>query len=226
MLHSSIQVKTRTLEAKMYYKNTHVLTYTINYPWFMSARFCDAIVKMNQYYAAKAHAFMLYCRQELFKSAAEQYDYSIQNDFPVRVYEAVEDYTITYKQDCTVSLYFDRYVYSGGAHGNTVRHSDTWDLQTGYRIMLWQLFPRSINCRTYVTRAIIHQISEQMESGNYDYFDDYQKNVAEYFNPDSYYVSKSGVVVYFQQYEIAPYAAGIPEFLLPYSRVVRRPTCR
>ncbi|MDD5018046.1 MAG: DUF3298 and DUF4163 domain-containing protein [Eubacteriales bacterium] len=225
MMHSDVQVKTRTLEAEMYHKNTLVLKYAIQYPWFMSAGFCAAIVRMNQYYAAKAQAFLKYCKQDLFNAAVEQYEYAAQNGFPTRVFEADENYTVTYKQDCAVSLYFDRYVYSGGAHGSTVRHSDTWDLDTGCRIMLWQLFPRSINSRTYVIRAVNNDIAEQIKSGNHDYFEDFEANVREYFDTDSFYLTTTGVAVYFQQYELAPYAAGIPEFCLPYSRFVMRPQC-
>ncbi|MFA7078597.1 MAG: RsiV family protein [Syntrophomonas sp.] len=33
----------------------------------------------------------------------------------------------------------------------------------------------------------------------------------------SYYIQNGVLVVYFSQYEIAPYAAGIPEFKIPLS---------
>ena len=47
------------------------------------------------------------------------------------------------------------------------------------------------------------------------YFDDYAKLIQNTFNPDSFYLFPGGVVIYFQQYDIAPYATGLPEFVLP-----------
>jgi len=57
------------------------------------------------------------------------------------------------------------------------------------------------------------------------YFDDYEKNVANYFNPKSFYLVPDGIVIYFQQYEIAPYASGIPQFTIPYSAYILKPGC-
>ena len=120
------------------------------------------------------------------------------------------NYTITYNQDCTLSLYYDRYEFLGGAHGNTLRCSDTWHIPTGCRIMLWQLFPRSVNSRAYVIRRVNQQIAAQIQAGDNDYFDDYTANVAKHFDPDSFYAAPHGLVVYFQQYEIAPLLCWYP----------------
>ena len=55
----------------------------------------------------------------------------------------------------------------------------------------------------------------------------YEKNVEQYFNPEHFYLKPAGLVVYFQQYEIAPYSSGIPEFTIPYlEEYVLRPQCQ
>ncbi|MGI5848942.1 MAG: DUF3298 and DUF4163 domain-containing protein [Christensenellales bacterium] len=221
-----VQVQNRILKADMYYKNSLVLQYKIQHPWFESIPFFQSVIRMNQYYTAKSADYQQYCRQELYLSAAEQYDYSVKNNFPVRVFEAVQNYTITYNQDCAVSLYFDKYQYTGGAHGSTIRYSDTWNLKSGVRIMLKQLFSSAIPYRTYIINAINHQIAAQISQGDNIYFDDYEKSVVNYFNPDSYYLTEEGIVIYFQQYEIAPYASGLPEFKIPYLiGAVTQPYC-
>lgn len=216
-----LTVKTRTLSADMYYKNTLVLKYKINYPWFEPAE--SAVVKINQHYAAKAIAYQQYCEMSLFKSAAEEYDYSRKNGYPVRMFEAVVVFNVTYNIDCTLSLYFDRYEFTGGAHGMTLRYSDTWDIRDARRIGLEEIFP---GYKTQVEGIIAGDIAAQIEAGSGAYFEDYQKNVAEYFNPENFYLSAEGLVVYFQLYDIAPYASGIPEFTIPYSQAVIKPSCR
>ena len=152
---------------------------------------------------------------------------SVSNNFPVRPFEALVTYKMTYNQDCTASLYFDQYLYTGGAHGNTVRYSDTWDLQNGKGIDIGEMFNSSINYKAYIIMTINNQIAEQMKNGENKYFDDYKKNVAQYLNLNSFYLAKKGIVIYFQQYEIAPYSSGIPEFTIPYlEEYVLRPQCK
>ena len=37
------------------------------------------------------------------------------------------------------------------------------------------------------------------------------------FNENNFYFNDNGIVIYFQSYEIAPYASGSPEFNISYS---------
>ncbi len=65
----------------------------------------------------------MYAEKDLFNMAKEQYDINFSNGFPIMVYELILDYTITYNKDAILSLYFDEYIFSGGAHGSTIRTS-------------------------------------------------------------------------------------------------------
>jgi hypothetical protein len=40
---------------------------------------------------------------------------------------------------CIISLWFDRYEFTGGAHGNTVRTAQTWNLQSCVTLKLSEL---------------------------------------------------------------------------------------
>ena len=51
------------------------------------------------------------------------------------------------------------------------------------------------------------------------YFDDYQDLIKKNFNPQSFYLTPNGLVIYYQQYEVGPYAAGIIEFTIPYEQI-------
>ncbi|RPF49105.1 uncharacterized protein DUF3298 [Hydrogenoanaerobacterium saccharovorans] len=226
MFYDSVLIKSITIQRKMYYKENLLLSYKIEYPQFVSAKFQSAVIRMNVHYKRKALEFQKYCENKLFKMAVEQYEYSVENGFPVRAFEAILNYTVTYNHDCTVSMYFQQYEYTGGAHGNTIQYSDTWNLQDARRMKLWQFFSRSVNYRHYILTQINLQIAKQIANGENIYFDNYEQNVANYFNQESFYLTPKGVVVYFQQYEIAPYASGIPEFTIPYLKgVVLRPRC-
>ena len=45
------------------------------------------------------------------------------------IYELYRETNITYKDDKLISMYFDDYTFTGGAHGTTVRSLQTWDLE-------------------------------------------------------------------------------------------------
>lgn len=227
MINYKILVKNVVIEKYMFYKKQLVLSYKIQYPQFSSVRFQKAVPVLNQYYKEKAKIFQQYCVEKLYPMAIEEFENSVSNNFPVRPYEALVTYKLTFNQDCAASLYFDQYLYTGGAHGNTIRYSDTWDLQKAHSMNIDELFQTSINYKSYIILSINNQIAEQIKNGENKYFDDYKKNVAKYINFCSFYLTPQGIVIYFQQYEIAPYASGIPEFTIPFTEeYVVKPDCQ
>ena len=217
-----LEYRTLQMSEDLYYRDTLLLRYDIKYPQFYSETFPVGCI--NQRYAAKATAYAQHCRHTLFSQAKEQYEEGQQIDAPVRVFEAVQAYTITLNQDCTLSLYFDRYEYTGGAHGNTIRISDTWDTAACVRIRLSGLCSLPARCREYIIDEVNRQIEAQITQGEY-YFDDYRKSVSMYFSPQSFYLVPEGMKVYYQLYELVPYSSGIPEFLIPYSAMIQKPGC-
>lgn len=43
---------------------------------------------------------------------------AVENGYPVMVYEVIAEFTVTYNQNCALSLYTDQYIFTGGAHGS------------------------------------------------------------------------------------------------------------
>jgi len=226
MIFGPIIVNEQVMEETMYHKGEPVLKYTIRYPEFSSAVFSIAANEMSRYYRTRAALQRQRYRQILYPQAVRDFGYAISHDYPFRQYEAVAAYTLTYNQNCTVSLYADNYQFTGGAHGNTIRVSDTWDLKSARRLPLSFFFAAPIPFPGFVLQSVNEQIAAQLAEGTGMYFDGYEKNVSQNFNPNSFYLNDAGVVVYFQQYQIAPYASGIPEFTLAWSQDVKPPRCQ
>lgn len=218
-LYSEKNVLKRELE----YEGKILLTYRIAYPVFQGTMYQMALAVVNKYYEQKALAYQAYLENELFAQAVEQYKASLENNYPMPVYEAIVEYKQTYANACILSLYFDKYEYTGGAHGNTVRCSQTWNLQRCGRINLEELF----GCDLHYKEYIFQQVKSQIKKNPDIYFENYETLLVDTFNPESFYCTPHGIVVYYQQYDIAPYASGIREFLIPYSDCVRDPavTC-
>lgn len=204
----------------MQYNGETVLIYRIQYPEFISADYKSAANAINKYYKARAIKYQQFIETDLYKMAVEQYLDDIKNGYPVRIFTADESYQITYNKACIISLYFDRYQFTGGAHGITERSSQTWNLQTRMMIKLSELFTCLFDYRSYIKDQIIEQIKQNPDP----YFDNYEELVEQYFNVQHFYCTEQGVVIYFQLYEIAPYASGIREFLLPYDNCIKDPS--
>lgn len=203
------------LENQLYYNDTVILKYKIEYPQLTKTRYRYGMRRFNEYNYNKAIELQEYCETELFKEAKELYDYNQENDYPVMVYEIILDYEVTYQSHSVVSLYTDEYMFLGGAHGNTKREAQNWNLQTGREIILKELFPNNPYYIIDILKEINQQIASQIENGENYYFENYCQLVQENFRLENFYRVPEGVVVFFNQYEIAPYSSGIPTFKIP-----------
>jgi hypothetical protein len=209
-------VEERCLHQTMYYKNSNIMQYTIKYPYFWSNTYQTLAIKLNALYRTKAVMYERSNIRNMYQMAMVEYENSVANHYPIRQFEAYVNYTVSYNQNCFLSLYFDQYEYTGGAHGLTVRSSDTWNLQKSKRMELSDFFPMGKDYREYLLQRIINSIHTEFSAGNSMYFEDYEQRVRESFQPNHFYLTEEGIAIYFQQYEIAPYASGIPTFIIPY----------
>lgn len=213
-----VSVSKMLIREKLKYNGETLLTYQIEYPNFRSNWYPLCLLKVNKFYQEKALAFQKYCKTELFRMAIIQYHESIKNNYPIRAFDAVLSYEVKYLHSCIISIYFDQYEYTGGAHGNTIRESQTWNLQNCDLIKLRQLI-RLPEYRAYI---FLH-VESQIKMNSDLYFENYRKLIDNAFKEDSFFCIPEGIVVYFQQYDIAPYSSGIREFLLPYTNGVINP---
>ncbi len=217
---STITVKTKVLQEELKADGVTVLTYQIEYPVFQGTQYQLSLMVINNYYKTRALEYQSYVRKELFPQAVEQYENAVENGFPVIPYEVITKFNVTYQYACILSLYTDKYEFTGGAHGNTIRSSQTWNLQGCRRLRLAELFGCGLNPKTYILEQAKKQIAKEPEI----YFENYEELLEETFNEKSFYCSPRGIVVYYQQYDIAPYSSGIREFLIPYTRCVFNPS--
>ncbi|GKH33404.1 DUF3298 and DUF4163 domain-containing protein [Muricomes sp. OA1] len=206
----------KTLESTMYYHNIPVFIYKIRYPFFTTTCSSAAARKINQYYICHSRAAENYCQTVLFPQAVESARYIQDDHIPFNSYEMDTQFKITLNHDSIASLYNDQYTYMGGAHGMTRRNSDTWDFSTGYRICLRTIYSGNSSYPENILEEIERQTAERLAASPSSYFDNYPALIREHFNPQSYFLEPRSIVIYYQQYDIAPYATGIPEFRLPY----------
>jgi len=224
-LNYAAAIKMRRINRDYRYGGVIMLTLSAEYPEVLLPYNPRAQAVINREISAQVGEFIRYASGELYKDAIEHYKYTQENGYPFNHYDAVLNYTLTYNQNCYLSLYHDRYIYQGGAHGNTVRASDSRSLTSGRRLTLESIFQSGQDYRALLIEQILILADEQMQQNPGIYFEDYRTLIAENFNEQSFYLTPDGLAVYYQQYDIAPYSSGIIVFTIPYEVVGWYPVC-
>lgn len=136
-------------------------------------------------------------------SPTEELPYSYEGDFTVLSY---------LKNLLTIKFTAYQYYY-GAAHGLGLQDYALLNIENGHFYSLKDLFKKDSDYLKILGNIIRGQI---------------EQNPDMYFPVDSYegikenqkfVVDKSGLKVYFELYEIGPYAIGFPEFTIPFAEV-------
>lgn len=123
--------------------------------------------------------------------------------------------TDTFMSDNMVSIVGVGSNYTGGAHPNNYMMAWNYDLQNGRFFTLNDLTDDPAALRAAIAEEVTIQIAAQNESDMYneDYADTLQ--ATEDFNV--YFEAGNTMTVWFDEYVIAPHAAGIPAFSMDLS---------
>lgn len=113
-------------------------------------------------------------------------------------------------------------IYSGGTHPNSVQTSWNLDMETRIQLRLEDLIYEG-------SEGLLIDLIQQNIEGKFEglsdgvLFADYAKTIAKAFEFGSmtpyWYLNDTGLVIYFNQYELGPYAAGIIKAAIPYERL-------
>lgn len=206
------------------YNNKSMLTLCITYPQIILRGNTSAQNSINKNIKAQVDEFYIYASNDLYKQAIDAYNFAQENDYPFNHYDAILEYHITYNSNCLLSLYCDRYEYTGGAHGITLRSSATWKLTNAEPLPVSCFFPSDEDSCAALIKLITAQADCRINQNPGIYFEDYQKLIADNFNPCSFYLTQTGIDVYYQQYEIAPYSTGIVVFSFSYRELQCHPS--
>lgn len=199
---SQIKVSTRVVkESKPY------LTTELNIPVLSGLKDINIEKAINKTLYDDAISF----KNSVEALALKDYNSLLKAGIEVRPYQVITKYTLHYLKDY-LSLVVTYYQYTGGAHGIYNEVPYNYNLNTGERLQLKDIFKEGYDYKSIINKEILSEISKHPDN----YFKDAFKGIKE---NQEFYLTKEGIVIYFQVYEIAPYAAGNPEFLIPYSKV-------
>jgi hypothetical protein len=132
------------------------------------------------------------------------------------------DYDVALAKDDLIAIQFTVSTYSAGAaHPNSFTEVVNFDLKNGKTLKLADLFvPGSKYLQTLSTFCVEELKSRAKSQGDYAAMDnDWIKKGAapELTNYDNWTITKKGLGITFDPYQVAAYAAGLQYVLVPYS---------
>jgi len=98
----------------------------------------------------------------------------------------------------------------GAAHGMPLRDYYHIDLSTGKLYSLKDLFEDNADYVSAINKIVSQRIKDAQKSEDSMYFDGFSTITEDQY----FHLTKDGIAIYFYPYDIAPYAAGFPEFLI------------
>lgn len=103
--------------------------------------------------------------------------------------------------------------YFGAAHGMPVREYYYFDIRTGALFEFKDLFKENSNYAEKINQMINAEIAIRLQAEDSMLFEGAFNGISE--NPN-FILKEKELVIYFTPYEISAYAAGYPEFSIPY----------
>ena len=176
--------------------------------------------KFNQEAKSLAAAEAARFRKEMAEWAADQAE--LENQDPQLGSSLDIWYSVSLATDDLISTQFNigRY-FQGAAHPNSNSRVLNYDLKAGKAIRLTDLFKPGTKYLQTISSYAIKDLKKQSQSkGGESMFDDewLQKGAgADADNYQSWVITKKGLGITFDSYQVAPYAAGPQYVLIPYS---------
>lgn len=113
-----------------------------------------------------------------------------------------------------ISILVEYYRYSGGAHGYNENVAYNIDITTGEFLDLDDIFKANSSYKDTLNKNIQEKIQKINVDNNLAEDSDRIYNFKGINDNQKFYLQDGSIVIFFDLYEIAPYVAGIPEFLI------------
>lgn len=127
-------------------------------------------------------------------------------------------YSITHADDKIVSVLFGNSYYTGGAHPNGYSFTLNFDLKTGRELKLAELFKPNSDYLKVISDYSIKNLKENFAE---DADDEWIRTGAgaDEKNFRSWNITKKGLEINFDSYQVAPYVAGPQEVVIPFEEL-------
>lgn len=162
----------------------------------------------------------------MLEMATDNYSYAVENgvtDMPLE-FSSSRTGRVERIDSRVLSMVYTTYTFTGGVHGSYFDTGYTFDTESGEYVTLDMLSGSADELKAFLADYMIGLYTADKD-GYYsarvfaDMVTDGDVNaaIAALVRDGSWYFSEDGMVIYSAVYELGPYAAGIVDFVIPYS---------
>ncbi|MEM1502957.1 S-layer homology domain-containing protein [Domibacillus sp. 8LH] len=179
----------------------------IYYPQFADTTNQHDFSYLNSYFR-EAGADLVAQRNDIMELAQE-------DDYLGEYYEFVVDYTVPRADLNYISVLFESFEYTGGAHGYEQLFADNYEVKSDSFISLDDLATQYYYEDNVIDRinAQAYAMQNRGQIGSWDGL--YSLDEHKY----QFYMKQNGFVMFFNPYEYGPYSDSIRQFTMPYSLI-------
>ena len=174
------------------------------------------VLKEIIYFGEKPYKANTY--DQLLKSFIGSYD-QMKNDFPEDIFgwNAKIDGSVLYRSENIINLDIQHYTFTGGAHGYGGRRSLIFDVTTGQQLNHKMLFNDVAAFTKFAEQRFRRQYniapSVEINSGGLMFEGE------KFALPQNIFYTDKGLLLLYNAYEIASYAEGSQQLMIPYSEL-------
>lgn len=199
-------IKKETVSDLLYYDKRPVLELYIEYPQASGPFSKTAEDRFDGFYLRKARRENRCVRETVFPKVVVNYNRLKKEGFPFMLNSYRSTFTEEFSSEKYLSLTFDLYTFTGGAHGYTERTADTWDMRRGECVLLREI------CAECSESFVLSEVKRQIAENSEEFFPDAEKLAEKYYDSRNFYLGADGIYVFYPLYSIAPYSSGIKTF--------------
>ena len=180
----------------------------------------ESVMNFNAFYDNVTEKYLAHAEYDLKPQALEQLKMNAEQGLEFNQYSLNSDYAVTLNTKKYLSVSREFNYFTGGAHPGIELNAETFQMSNGGLMNLSDVFTAPGD--TYLG-VIYNEVIAQIEAPNAamdksNFFEDYKELVKTKYDPVDFYLSPDGVTVFYQLYSIAPYAAGVQHYTIPYDK--------
>lgn len=192
-------------------KGNILITVAFEYPVIENKDNNAFITAVNEQYKKDAEAAISEAEAEFKDSAAAVLASEGKNYHPMVFTRSFE---VSLNQDNLLSITQLDYANTYGAHPNTLKSSKTFNLAENKALTLSEVLGKNAaDTDSYVKEKFEAYVKE--DAG--ELLEYYQENIEKALSAVNFCLTEDALVLYYNPYDILPYAAGSPEVKVPYA---------
>ncbi len=192
-------------------KGNLLITIAFEYPVIENKDNNAFIAAVNEQYKKDAETVVSDMEAEFKDTAEEMLSFMGKNYSPMVLTRSFE---VGLNQNNLLSITEMDYANTGGAHPNTLRTSRTFNLAENKELTLSEVLGKNAaDTDSFVKEKFDAYVKETI--GEYiDYYEEYSQEMLSAVN---FRLTEDALVLYYNPYDILPYAAGVPTVEVPYT---------